>query len=100
MVAPMDADSAACRDSNTRTAMYASVAVAVITVVAFGLALLAVPISGANCPGDCLGYPFLDSVDRYPRDYIWMFGDSAGDRLSAVHGVIAGRSPTEGCRAG
>jgi hypothetical protein len=53
--------------------MYASLAVAAITVVTFGLALLAVPISGANCSGDCLGYPYLDTLDRFPRDYIWMY---------------------------
>lgn len=58
---------------NLRIAMYASLVVAAITVVTFGLALLAVPISGANCSGECLGYPYLDTLDRFPRDYLWMY---------------------------
>lgn len=53
--------------------MYLSAAMAAITAVTFGLALLAVPISGANCPGDCIDYPYLGTADRYPRDYLWMY---------------------------
>ncbi len=53
--------------------MYLSAATAAITLVTFGAALVAVPISGANCPGDCIGYPYLDTVGRYPRDYVWMY---------------------------
>ncbi len=59
--------------STTRVALYVSTATAVITTVTFGLALTAVPISGANCPGDCLEYPYLDTADRFPRDYFWMY---------------------------
>lgn len=57
----------------TRVALYLSAATAVITVLTLGAALLAVPISGANCPGGCLGYPYLDTAHRYPRDYLWMY---------------------------
>lgn len=57
----------------TRVAMYTSAAMAAITLVTFGAALVAVPISGANCPDDCISYPYLDTVDRYPRDYVWMY---------------------------
>ncbi len=45
---------------------------AVVTVVSLGLGLIAIPISGANCPGDCIAYPYLDTVAQFPRDYLWM----------------------------
>lgn len=53
--------------------MYVAAATATITLLTFGLALLAVPISGANCPGNCLSYPYLDTAERFPRDYMWMY---------------------------
>ena len=56
-----------------RIAMYAATAMAAITTVTFGLALFAVPISGSNCPSDCIEYPYLDTLDRFPRDYVWMY---------------------------
>ncbi|NOY56928.1 MAG: hypothetical protein GXP34_13230, partial [Actinobacteria bacterium] len=57
----------------TRFAMYAAAAMAAITTVTFGMALFAVPISGSNCPSDCIEYPYLDTLDRFPRDYVWMY---------------------------
>lgn len=30
----------------------------------------AIPISAANCPADCVGYPYLDTVPQYPRDFL------------------------------
>jgi hypothetical protein len=45
----------------------------IITIITFVLAMIAIPISGANCPGDCVGYPYLDTLSQYPRDFIWMF---------------------------
>ena len=56
-----------------RFAGIASASLAAVTVVTFGFALTAVPISGANCPSNCIDYPYLDTLDRFPRDYIWMF---------------------------
>jgi heme/copper-type cytochrome/quinol oxidase subunit 4 len=41
--------------------------------VTFGFAISAVPISGSFCPGNCIEYPYLDSLANYPKDYIWMF---------------------------
>lgn len=57
----------------TRFAMYAAMAMAAITTVTFSLALFAVPISGSNCASDCIEYPYLDTLDRFPRDYVWMY---------------------------
>lgn len=53
--------------------MFLAAATAAITAATFVAALFAVPISGANCPGDCIAYPYLDTVNRYPRDYVWMY---------------------------
>ena len=38
----------------------------------FGFAVVAIPISGANCPGNCVEYPYLDTVSQFPRDFLWM----------------------------
>lgn len=51
---------------------YAAVVTTVATIVTFGLAMTAIPISGANCPGDCVSYPYLDTVAQYPKDFLWM----------------------------
>jgi hypothetical protein len=60
----------------TRTAsrfgFYAAILTAAMTLVTFGFALVAIPISGANCPGDCIAYPYLDTAAQYPRDFLWM----------------------------
>jgi len=60
----------------TRTAsrfgFYAAILTSVITLVTFGFALVAIPISGANCPSDCIAYPYLDTSSQYPRDFLWM----------------------------
>lgn len=51
---------------------YSAILTAGITLVTFGFAMVAVPISGANCPGNCVDYPYLDTVSQYPRDFLWM----------------------------
>jgi hypothetical protein len=56
-----------------RTGYYSSVFLAIITVITFGLALTAIPNSGAFCPEDCFEYPYLDTLSEYPGDYLWMF---------------------------
>lgn len=40
--------------------------------ITLGFALTAVPISGANCPGNCIDYPYLDTAAQFPKDFIWM----------------------------
>ena len=52
---------------------YSAILLTVITIVTFGLAMTAIPISGANCPGGCVEYPYLDTASQYPRDFLWMF---------------------------
>ena len=51
---------------------YAALLTAILTAVSFAFALYAVPISGANCPENCVEYPYLDTAARFPRDFMWM----------------------------
>lgn len=52
---------------------YSAVLTVLLTIVTFGFALTAVPISGANCPADCITYPYLDTLSQFPKDYLWMY---------------------------
>jgi hypothetical protein len=52
---------------------YSAILIVAITIVTFGFAMTAIPISGANCPGGCVEYPYLDTVSQFPKDYLWMF---------------------------
>lgn len=52
---------------------YSAILTTIITIVTLGFAMTAIPISGANCPGDCIEYPYLDTISQFPKDYLWMF---------------------------
>lgn len=56
-----------------RTGFYSSIILAVITLITFGAAMTAIPPSGPYCPGNCMEYPFSNSLTYYPRDYYWMY---------------------------
>ncbi|MBN1183588.1 MAG: hypothetical protein JXB49_14960 [Bacteroidales bacterium] len=56
-----------------RFGFYSSIALTVITLITFGFAMTAVPISGAFCPGNCIDYPYLDTLNQYPKDFLWMY---------------------------
>jgi hypothetical protein len=56
-----------------RYGFYSALLLAVLTLVAFTFGMMAVPPSGPYCPGDCIDYPYLDSLSRYPGDYYWMY---------------------------
>ncbi len=43
-----------------------------VTIVSFGLAIMAIPKAGPSCPGPCVEYPYSDIAQFYPFDYIWM----------------------------
>ena len=51
---------------------YSAVVTVVLTLVTFGFAMTAIPISGTNCLEDCVEYPYLDTVAQYPKDFLWM----------------------------
>jgi len=51
---------------------YSAVLTVVLTLVTFGFAMTAIPVSGANCLENCAEYPYLDTVAQYPKDFLWM----------------------------
>jgi hypothetical protein len=55
-----------------RVGWWASTLTAVLTAVTFGFAITALPNSGAGCVSGCVGYPYLDTLSEFPRDYLWM----------------------------
>jgi hypothetical protein len=63
-------------ETSERTAnqvgFYSAISTAIIALVTFSFAMFAIPISGANCPGNCVDYPYLNTVAQYPRDFLWM----------------------------
>jgi hypothetical protein len=50
-----------------------SYGLSLITLITFGFAMIAVPISGANAPDGGIAYPYLETIQQYPRDYIWQY---------------------------
>lgn len=58
--------------SASQVGFYTAIFTVLITLVTFGFAIVAVPISGANCLEGCIDYPYLDSVAQFPKDYRWM----------------------------
>ena len=67
-----DRDAGSSTLNSTRFGYYSAILTTVITIVTFGFAMIAIPISGANCPGDCVEYPYLDTASQFPRDFLWM----------------------------
>jgi hypothetical protein len=67
----MDADLVS--RTTSRLGFYSAIATVVMTVITFGFAINAVPVSGPGCIEGCIEYPYLDSLAQYPRDYLWMY---------------------------
>ena len=44
-----------------------------LTIITFIIAILTPPISGPGCLKNCIDYPYLDIISRFPRDYFWIF---------------------------
>lgn len=65
-------DGEAAPTAPNRFGVYAALCTALLTIVTFGFALYAIPISGANCLENCVEYPYLDTAARFPRDFMWM----------------------------
>jgi hypothetical protein len=55
-----------------RVGLYSAILIALVTALTFGLAIIAIPNSGAGCQVDCVEYPYLDTLSEFPRDYLWM----------------------------
>ena len=61
------------QEINNKFGLVAAKSTFIITIITFALAMIAIPISGANCPVNCVDYPYLDTLSQYPRDFLWMF---------------------------
>lgn len=55
------------------TGVFSSYGLALTTLITFGFAMIAIPISGANAPNGDIVYPYLETIQQYPRDYIWQY---------------------------
>ena len=60
------------KTATNRVGLYASILTVATTLVTFGLAITALPNSGAGCLENCFEYPYLDTLSEFPRDYLWM----------------------------
>jgi len=58
--------------TTSRVGLVSAILTALLTVITFGFAITAIPISGANCLEGCIDYPYLDTVAQFPKDYRWM----------------------------
>lgn len=56
-----------------RMGYFSSISLLIITLLTFGMAMTAIPKSGPFCIGDCISYPFTESLKFYPGDYYWMY---------------------------
>jgi hypothetical protein len=56
-----------------RLGFWSSLCAGITTLLAFGIAVVTPPLSGPWCRTDCIGYPYFEIADRFPRDYFWMF---------------------------
>jgi predicted signal transduction protein with EAL and GGDEF domain len=45
----------------------------ILTSLTLGIAFFTPPVSGPNCTGLCVEYPYLGIISRFPRDYFWMY---------------------------
>lgn len=67
---PVDSDVAA--RTIGLVGFWSAICLVIITFFTFSLAIFAVPISGSNCFEPCIKYPYLDSINQFPKDYRWM----------------------------
>jgi hypothetical protein len=60
------------KSAANRVGLYSAILTVVMTLVTFGLAITAVPNSGAGCLENCFEYPYLNTLSEFPGDYLWM----------------------------
>jgi hypothetical protein len=56
-----------------RFGFWAAVLTAVVTAIAFVIAINTLPVSGPFCQAGCITYPYHDVAALVPHDYIWMY---------------------------
>lgn len=50
-----------------------SIITTLLAVITFGIAVCTPPLSGPFCKAGCFQYPYNDIINRFPRDYYWMY---------------------------
>ncbi len=58
--------------SLAKIGFHSSWVLALLTLFAFGLGMIAIPPSGPNCMANCMTYPYPEILAYFPRDYFWM----------------------------
>lgn len=58
--------------STLQVGFFSALLMALITIITFGFAITAIPISGANCMENCIEYPYLNTLGQFPKDFQWM----------------------------
>lgn len=56
-----------------KTGKWLSFLIATMTLITWGFAMIAVPPCGPYCLENCIGYPYLDTLHLFPRDFIWVY---------------------------
>ncbi len=59
--------------TNLQFGFYSSLAFLILTLVSFGLAMMAIPPAGPYCTENCMSYPYENLLSHFPIDYIWMY---------------------------
>lgn len=55
-----------------KVGIISSWALSILTIITFGLAIIATPPTGPWCTANCMAYPYSNLLDYFPRDYFWM----------------------------
>jgi hypothetical protein len=58
--------------STLQVGFFSAIFMALMTIITFGFAITAIPISGANCLENCIEYPYLNTISQFPKDFQWM----------------------------
>jgi hypothetical protein len=72
-ITPHRSDTSAEPNGTRRVGFALAVAVAVLTVVTFTMAVFTPPLSGPFCAQGCFQYPYSEAGARFPRDFLWMY---------------------------
>jgi hypothetical protein len=52
---------------------YFAIATTILAIITFGIAILTPPKSGPGCSQNCYTYPYNNVVERFPRDFYWIY---------------------------
>jgi len=56
----------------SKIGIISSWSLSILTIITWGLAMIALPPSGPNCLANCMDYPYSNLLAYFPRDYFWM----------------------------